>query len=70
MKIKQLRLAAGLTQQEIADAMKVDRSTVSYWESGVSMPRAEQLPKLADLLGCTIDTLFGREEQHDDRPAS
>ena len=34
------------------------------------MPRAEQLPKLADLLGCTIDTLFGREEQHDDRPAS
>lgn len=61
MKFKELRQAANLTQQKVADALNVDRSTVSYWENESALPRAEQLPKLADLFGCTIDELYGRE---------
>ena len=65
MKFKELRLAANLTQKDVADELKVDRSTVAYWENGTAMPRAEQLPKLADLYHCTIDALFGREAARD-----
>lgn len=64
MKFRELRLAANLTQQDIANRLNVDRSTVSYWEKGTAMPRAEQLPKLADLLNCTIDALYGRDGQN------
>lgn len=64
MKFRELRLAANLTQQDIANRLNVDRSTVSYWEKGTAMPRAEQLPKLADLYRCTIDALYGRDGQN------
>ena len=62
MKIKELRQEANLTQKHVADHLGVDRTTVTCWENNTSMPRAEQLPKLADLFHCTIDALFGREQ--------
>ena len=61
MRIKELREAAGLTQAEVVEAMGVDQAAVSRWESGQAMPRASKLPVLADLFGCSIDALFGRE---------
>lgn len=63
MEIKRLRVQANLTQMQVAEAVHVDRSTVAYWESGTAMPRSELLPRLADLFGCTIDALFGRESK-------
>lgn len=60
MKIKNLRLAAGMTQEEVARHMNVDYTTVCKWETGATYPRAQMLPKLADLLHCTIDALYGR----------
>lgn len=62
MKVRELRLAANLSQQAVADQLGVDRTTVTCWENGTSMPRADLLPKLADLLKCTIDALFGRDQ--------
>ena len=62
MKIKELRIAAKLSQKAVADQLGVDRTTVTYWENETSMPRADLLPKLADVLGCTIDALFGRDK--------
>lgn len=60
MRIKELRIAAGLSQADVVRAMKVDSAAVSRWEAGQAMPRADKLPALADLLHCTIDALFGR----------
>ena len=60
MKIKEPRLAAGLTQCDIARHMGVDVTTVCKWENGVTYPRSHMLPKLADLLHCSIDALYGR----------
>lgn len=60
MKVKELRQAANLTQMAVAKELEVDRSTVACWENNTAMPRAELLPKLADLFGCSIDALFGR----------
>ncbi|MEU0213948.1 helix-turn-helix transcriptional regulator [Streptomyces sp. NPDC006265] len=36
---QQLRLAAGLTQQEVADAVGVKRLAVARWELGQTHPR-------------------------------
>ena len=57
-KIAELRKKTGLTQEDLAKTVDVKRSTVSMWESGQSMPRAELIPKLAEALGCSIDEIF------------
>ena len=57
-RIKELRLNKGLKQEELATILGVERSTVTKWETGDSKPRADILPKLAGVLGCSIDTLF------------
>lgn len=56
--IKELREAAGITQQELADSIGVDRSTVAKWESGAASPAFSKIPKLADGLKCEISDLF------------
>lgn len=61
MRIKELREAAGLTQAEVARVMGVDPAAVARWDTGQLLPRAAKLPRLADLFGCTIDALYGRE---------
>lgn len=54
-----------LSQRELADIMGVTKTAVTNWETGVAMPRAGDLPRLADALGCSIDALFGREQKED-----
>ena len=61
--IKQYRERANLTQEQLAAEMKVGRTTVSMWESGDSLPRADKLPELAPILGCTVDDFFQDYEQ-------
>ncbi len=61
MKIRELREAAGLTQADVVRAFGVDAAAVARWESGKAMPRADKLPKLAEMFDCTIDALYGRE---------
>lgn len=52
------RKKAGLTQKEVAAAVGVDQSAVSFWETGAFSPRAAVLLKVARLYGCTVDELL------------
>lgn len=61
--IKDYREKANLTQDQLAAAVNVGRTAVSMWESGDSMPRADKLPDLARVLGCTVDDLFRDSER-------
>jgi len=61
MKIKEIREKVKITQHDLAEKLGIDRSTVSKWESGVALPRAEQLPALATVLQCSIDDLYSKE---------
>lgn len=56
--IKQRRIAAHIKQEDLAQLLNIDRSTVAKWETGQSFPRTEMLPQLADILGCSINELF------------
>lgn len=60
-RLKELRLKKGLTQQQIADEIGVNRGSYSNWEKGKREPSYENLVKLADLLEVSLDSLFGRE---------
>ncbi|WP_297232643.1 helix-turn-helix domain-containing protein [uncultured Flavonifractor sp.] len=61
MRIKEYREAMGLTRIQVADRLGVTKVAVRKWEVGLAMPNADKLPALADLLGCSIDALYGRE---------
>jgi transcriptional regulator with XRE-family HTH domain len=57
-KIKQLRLLAGMTQEQLAAKLGITAQSVSKWETAVTMPDITLLPTLAGELGVTIDDLF------------
>lgn len=56
--IECLRRKAGLTQNDVSKAVGVTQGSVSQWENGTSSPRADKLPLLATIFGCTIDELY------------
>lgn len=60
-RLKELRQKKGLTQQEIADLLHVNRVTYTNWEKGNREPNFETIIKIADLLEVSLDWLFGRE---------
>lgn len=60
-----LRKEKGITQLELAEAVKVSRQAVSKWESGGSLPSTESLRGLSELYGVSVDYLLNEDE--DDR---
>ena len=61
--IKLIRKDRGLTQEELAIRVNVVRQTVSKWEKGLSVPDAELLQKIAEVLDVSVSQLLGREEE-------
>ncbi len=62
-KLVRLRKEKGLTQLELAEAVKVSRQAVSKWESGGGVPSTENLRGLSELYGVSVDYLLNEEEQ-------
>ena len=56
--MRAMREKKDMSQQAVALEIGVEGSTVAKWESGKSRPRAELLPKLAKLFGCSIEELL------------
>ena len=59
MRLKELRLANGLTQKELAKSIEVGRTTISEYESGKIVPKQEGLLKLANYFNVSVDYLTG-----------
>lgn len=57
--LKNLRRAKGLSQESIAQHMYVTRQTVSKWESGLSVPDADALIRLSEILETPVSQLLG-----------
>lgn len=57
--LKTMRKAKGYTQEELAIKLNVVRQTVSKWEKGLSVPDADVLCKIADVLDTDVSTLLG-----------
>lgn len=61
MRICELIEQRGIRRIELAAAMGVSPACVTKWAKGTAMPSADKLPRLAAVLGCTIDELYDRE---------
>jgi len=58
-RLKILRKRAGMTQQEIATKLGVDRSTYTKYETGQSEPTFETLQALSNMFDVNVDFLMG-----------
>lgn len=56
--IASLRREKGLTQEELADSLKVTGKAVSRWETGRGYPDVEMLPVIAEFFQITVDELL------------
>jgi transcriptional regulator with XRE-family HTH domain len=60
-RIRELRKAKKWTQQELADKLGLDRTTISKWErQGGSEPDNATITKIADIFDVSTDYLLGR----------
>ena len=58
-KLKALRAKMGLNQDELARAAQVSQQSVSRWERGQAEPRLDQLRRIAQVTGVSIEELTG-----------
>ena len=56
--LRDLRTERGLSQQQLAQMLYVDRSTVARWENGSRLPNAEMLFRLSECLQVDFNTLM------------
>ncbi|MDD3243042.1 MAG: helix-turn-helix transcriptional regulator [Eubacteriales bacterium] len=59
--LQQLRKAAGYSQEQLADVMKVSRQAISKWESGAAIPAMDNLVELARVFDTSLDALLGHD---------
>ena len=53
------RKELGMTQKELAEKLYVTDKAVSKWERDVAFPDTATIPKLAELLGLSVEELLG-----------
>ena len=63
-RIKEQRKKCGLSQEKVAELVGVSRQAVTKWESNQSAPSTENLFKLAEIFGTTVDLLLEAKEEN------
>lgn len=61
--ITRLRVAAGMTQVELAEKLNYSDKAVSKWERGESIPDVAVLLEVAELFGVTLDYLVHPQKE-------
>jgi len=63
-KIRELRKAAGLTQEQLSARLDIKRATLARYEAGTIDPPTSQLQAIAAALGVSVDRLLGQDDDH------
>ena len=66
-KIASTRKEKGMTQEMLAEQLGVTRQAVARWETGLSVPDAGMLVRIAGALDTTVNDLLGEEEPEQGR---
>ena len=66
--LRRLRMEKGLTQQQLADRLHMDRTSVTSWETGRRMPDVATISLLTDAMGVDVVTLMDTAEESDAAP--
>lgn len=62
-RIRDLRKAKGVSQEELADSLNISRQAISKWESGQSLPDIEKIVLLSEYFNTTTDYLLKGTKQ-------
>ncbi len=62
LRIRERRMAIGLTQEGLAKKLDVTAQAVSKWETGVGCPDIYVLPDIANVLEMSVDELLGIQQ--------
>lgn len=62
-KLKNARIAAEFTQEQVADVLGVSRQTISNWENNKTYPDIINVIKLSDLYAVSLDHLLKEQEE-------
>jgi DNA-binding XRE family transcriptional regulator len=57
IKLKALRVNAGLTQEQVAEKLSICKSTVMKWEKGESYPPINKVYEMCELYGCQFSDM-------------
>lgn len=70
--LKELRIKNHLSQEKLGERLGLSRQSVSKWEQGYATPDTENLLKLSELYGVSVDTILkcGETEETDSREFS
>ena len=60
-RIKELREKEGLSMQQLAEKIGVNKSRVGMWENMGSVPRMDALKKISEFFDVSIDYLLGND---------
>ena len=63
-KIKNARTNAGLTQEEVAEKIKVTRQTLSNWETGKFLPDIASIINLSEIYKVSLDELLKGDHKY------
>lgn len=61
--LKKLRENCGLTQQQVADAINLERSTYAYYETGKTIPSIDTIVQLAKIFNVSYSDILESEAQ-------
>lgn len=56
--VAERRIAASMTQSQLAEAIGVRVQTITRWECGKTVPRFDTALKSARVLGCSLEDLI------------
>lgn len=61
--ISNLRKEKGMTQSDLAEKMNITDKAVSKWERDLSCPDINSIPKLAEILGVSVEELLNAQKR-------
>ena len=63
LRLKELRNRRGMSQEDVANALRIKKSRYGTWERGERMMSLEQAYDCAVVLGCTLNDLVGMSNE-------
>ncbi len=62
-RLQQLRKENGMSQEELGNLLFVSRQTVSLWENNQTVPTVDNLIRLKEIFGVSLDSILTGEEK-------
>lgn len=62
LRVREARETKGITQDELSDAIGISRQSIKKWEHNQTMPKIDVLVRVANYLGCSVQSLYDIEE--------